>query len=362
MKLSPAGRQLVSGQPRAWASLLRRPVRKVHARRPGYRGSSSRLRRLDVLLEDGSQIRVVCKQTNLCEARFYGSLAARIPLDVPHAYYVEKNAQEPQSGTGSLCILEAVPPGRPVTAWSASDERLVLADLARLHAAFWCSAQLDTFPWLQRLEDDVQAQLDKAVRGLALLRQIGGWPGVLSLDTLNVMEALLADRERLLAPLAHLPPTLLHCDAWQPNWAISDDRRVLLDWQSVAAGPALWDVVYFLEISGEANGRLPLQETEAMGHYLDALERERAETASFRTTFLAALPAVSVINILSRWTAYALDYLRPIERWPLLGLWWTRLPLGMQARIAAWAAWTDAEYYGRTFTQFNERARAAYGV
>jgi hypothetical protein len=304
------------------------------------------------MFESGDRLAVLVKFTNSCEARVYRELAARLPIDVPRVYYTIE----------SLCILEVLPPGRPVTAWTEQDERLVLSDLARLHAHLWNSPELDGYPWLMRLQDELNIRLDKAERGVKLLREVGGWPGLITRRTLDVMGTLLADRARLLAPLADLPSTLIHCDAWQPNWVLLDDRRVLLDWQSAARGPAVWDVVYFLEMSGEAGGRLPLEESQALNVYLDALEAEREPSGELRRQFFAAVPAVSVINTLTRWPAYALDYLRPVERFPVLARVWKGLPRGLRRRIETSVAWTDLEYYRQVFARFEERAQTVYRV
>ena len=172
----------------------------------------------------------------------------------------------------------------------------------------------------------------------------------------------------MLAPLADLPATLIHCDAWQPNWVLLDDRRVLLDWQSAARGPAVWDVVYFLEMSGEAGGRLPLEESLALNVYLDALAEASHDTPQpfaderMRCEFLAVAPVVSVINTLTRWPAYALDYVWPVERFPVLARVWKGLPHGLRRRIETGIAWTDLEYYRQAFARFEECAQTVYRV
>jgi len=356
VQLSSFARQLLSGQTQAWANLLGRPVRQVAASRSRYKGSPSRLKRLDVWLESGERLAVLVKFTNGCEARVYRELSAHLPLDLPRAYYTE------EADTEGLCILEALPSGKPITAWDEQDERAVLNDLARMHAHFWRSLELANTPWLTCLQDELNVRFDQAARCLPILRQIGGWPGIVTPRTMDVMEALLTDRACLLATLADLPPTLIHCDTWQSNWLLLDDRRVLLDWQSAARGPAVWDVVYFLEMSGEVGGRLPLEESQALNSYLDALEAERGRDDVVRRTFLDVVPAVSVINTLARWPVYALDYVRLVERFPVLARVWTGLPRGLRHRIGTWVAWTDLEYYRQTFARFEERAREVYRV
>lgn len=356
MQLSAFARQLLSGQTQAWSNLLGRPVRRVVPLRPCYKGTTSRLKRLDVQLASGERLAVVVKFTNGCEARVYRELSAHLPLNLPRVYYTQ------ESGAEGLCILEALPPGKPITAWDERDERAVLNDLARMHAHFWRSPELENIPWLPCLQDELNVRFDKAARCLPILRQLGGWLNLVTSRTMDVMEALLADRARLLVPLADLPPTLIHCDTWQSNWVLLDDRRVLLDWQSAARGPAIWDVVYFLEMSGEVGGRLPLEESQALNSYLDALEAERGRDDGVRRAFLDLVPAVSVINTLARWPAFALDYVRPVERFPVLARVWTGLPRSLRCRIETWVAWTDLEYYRRTFARFEERAREVYGV
>lgn len=351
IKLSPLGRELVTGRARAWTGLLGQPVSQVTRKRLGFRGASSRLRGLTVHLENGQTLPILVKFTTRSEARFYRSLACQVSIDLPHLYYAE------EAGPAGVCLLQVLPPGKAVADWSEQDERRVLACLARIHAAWWQSPDLPALG-LPSLSDELNARLDKAARGLALLRRMGGWPGVITLDILDVMEALVAERARLLAPLAGLPPTLIHGDAWQPNWILAADRCVLLDWQSTLIGPAVWDLVYFLEMSGESGGRLLLDDDQAIQVYLDALQVD----AGRRAQFLAAVPAVSVLNTLARWPVYAVDRMTSIEQMPALACLWTNLPRSIQNWVGRSVAWTDLSYYQRAMARFMERARQVYGI
>jgi aminoglycoside/choline kinase family phosphotransferase len=350
---SPIGVQLLSGSSAAWSRVLGRAIRRVHIQSQGYKGSaSSLLRRMTIEGDFGSALHVVVKLTARQEAQVYQKLAEWLPIDVPHAYCAEV------SGDDGLCVLEdLMTPGRDCEL-TLVDEQKILSDLARLHAAFWQLAAYDDYAWLPWWRDEVNAGLDKAERGLALMQRIGGWPGVMGRETMAVMERLLSGRARLLAPLEKLPPTLIHGDAWLPNWVLLDNRRCLLDWQSAARGPAVWDAVYFLEMSGEAGRRLPMSEDEALAFYFDRLR----DNGQFEDGAALAARAASVVITLSRWPAYAADYLHPVERYPALAGAWKRLPARLKDTVAQRVAWTSPDYYQETFARFEKNARDVYGI
>ncbi len=257
----------------------------------------------------------------------------------------------------SLCIYAGLPAGKPSPEWSFADELGALSDLAKLHAAFW-EMPVSSSGWLKPVQATIHADLKAARRGVRLLRQIGGWHGIITEDRLNLMDALLADPSKLLAALDKLPVTLLHGDPWQPNWIILGDRRVLLDWQTTCVGPAIWDVVYYLEMSGEGGGTLRIGKEEAVCAYLDALECElKRPLEGFREDFRAAFEPVSLLQTLIRWPLYACDYLFPLETYPFLAHFWLALPERLRGWLSNRAAWAELDYYRQTFGRFEAQAR-----
>lgn len=335
--------------------MLKRPVRAVRAR-PGWKPSIWATRWAITFIDSGRLV-ARCKRTNRVEAFVYSQLSGQIPLEIPRALFTEVN------GPDGLCILEELPGGKPLASWTRDDAEAVLCDLARLHAAFWPEARLAVPDELPELEVILAGQLDLAGRGIGLLKILGGWPGVISPEMLECMQKLLADRERLLAPLRGLPKTLLHGDAWQPNWLLSGDHRYLLDWEDASRGPVLWDVMYFLEMSGEAGGCLPVSQEEAVQVYLDALEAALGRSLGEQKQVIKeSAPALTVLQVLTRWPVYACDYLKGLEKFPWLAGLWRVLPVKARLYLSGRMAWAGSGYYQEVFERFRRRSMEVYGV
>jgi hypothetical protein len=161
----------------------------------------------------------------------------------------------------------------------------VVGDLADLHAAFWGGSlesdgleafhhfignKDDRYTWeaLRREEavyfDEgpgaiisdhalqqagrLAPRLLQAANGLVVLRDLGGWPGVLGETHLSAVADLLDDPVPMLRPLLELPATLLHGAPHPYHWRLSlfGDRR-LIDWRETVLGPGVLDLICFLE-------------------------------------------------------------------------------------------------------------------
>lgn len=340
--------QLLQGDAWTWEILLSRPVHRVSLDRTKLRGTNSHLRRVRIRIEGDETLTLLVKRTNRREVEFYRRWARGLPLALPEVHYAEI------VGEMGWCILEMLPPAKPLKHWSPQDEMDVLGDLARLHAAFWGRPPRG----LPRLYDDINRRLDDATRGIRLLRQIGGWPGVLEEDTFQRAEALLEERSRLLAPLLALPDTLVHGDCWSPNWAVLKTRRVLFDWQAAASGAGVWDVVFFLEMSGGSGTPLPLAEAEAFETYLEALSTACPTAAGETKNLRSSFAAVAVLNTLASWIAYACDYLRWLENYPFVGHAWRAIPLAARQGLLDKLSWSGGEYYREVFASFNARLQS----
>lgn len=293
----------------AWTSLLRvqpewtaATVCRVKAV-PMQRGwSGAALLKFQVTLSSGEVLAFVGKHVKDGETRVLEMLSQRTPVDVPRVYFVQDG----------WCVMEAAPPGKLPVEWEPDDARAALRNLARLHTAFWDRAP----DWLDRLDVvGLNRRLDKAAHGLDLIERVGGWPGLIEPGLMRAMRRALDQRERFVTPLVHQPITLVHGDAWMPNWNIARERCVLLDWEDVVAGPAVWDVNYLIEIAAvyrAADGRWqvclpPIARDEAVTFYLDELERALGRKVD-RVAFMLALPAAFVVNTLTLWMGYAADY------------------------------------------------------
>ncbi|MGI9013434.1 MAG: phosphotransferase family protein [Phycisphaerales bacterium] len=169
--------------------------------------------------------------------------------------------------------------GDVLTACTESEADEVCGVMVRAHKAWLESSRLAAFSWLPRWGSGTEGAGDPHARRIArLVRRIDPFlhnfehwcmPGLA-----DVIRAL---PERLPEDLTHtaaLPPTLIHGDLHPENliFATGNDsahRVVVIDWQSVSAGPPVYDAARFLADAapGERSGSVIAL---VLAHYKDA--------------------------------------------------------------------------------------------
>jgi aminoglycoside phosphotransferase (APT) family kinase protein len=100
-----------------------------------------------------------------------------------------------------------------------------------------------------------------------------GWQAFESLAPAawTIVERVFDRPERFAERLREFTPTLVHGDAKFANFAILEDRVVLLDWSTTTAGPGALDLAWFLCINA---AKLPLSKADTIELY--RREREKA--------------------------------------------------------------------------------------
>lgn len=322
------------------------------------RANRGRLTRYLLSLEDHSDsIPFVGKKTNATEARFYRDVAPSVRRLVPHCWLYHL------AHDWSWIVLDDVPDDRPPSAWTGEDVETVVALLASFHGTYWNQQeQLDKFDWLtpflsrypggipedgfltvweawDRLPGHNSALSPHGLRhagrlaptfiraavGLETLRRLGGWPGIIERPHLDAIATLLDDPLPMLQPLRELPATLLHGNPVPRHWNLTlFDDYLLLDWANVTVGPAIYDLVHFLEGVEQlrtgrqmrANGAdWPLSEETMLDSYLLRLHRGLAH-CDVRAIRLA-LPAARCLYLLAVWLPRLGDWFQPFVGSPL---------------------------------------------
>lgn len=316
-------------------------------------------RYLLTLEEHSDPIPFIGKKTNAAEARFYRDIAPTIPRLVPRCWLRHI------SHDWSWVVLADVPNHRPETRWTADDAEKVIAMLASFHGAFWQDDEqlgqhdsldrpLDRrahFPddghlavwraW-DRLPGHGSVLSNHALRsanrlaptfirasvGLEVLRRLGGWPGIIESRHLDALADLLDDPVPILQPLRELPETLLHGDPSPGHWHLTlfGDRR-LLDWSNVSIGPAVCDLVAFLEAVERlrppsegadectAAGCWPISEETMVDSYL--LRMHVGLSGFDARAVRQAIPAARCLHLITTWLPRFADWFHPFVGSPL---------------------------------------------
>lgn len=284
--------QLRRRDPVAWTTLLNNQpgLEKVVATAvtsrplPYYpsqnQGISTKRTRYYVTLADHSDpITFIGKRTNATETHFFQTFAETFPTLLPHYYFVAIG-----DDTGWL-ITEDVPNHYPPHKWGHNDIEDIIGNLATLHTVHWNKTDsLAKYSWLphfvgrdqktfswEELKKTKSVYFDEgpaavlsehaihtvgrlaptfleAANGLIVMRDLGGWPGVLGESHLQAAADLLDDPVPVIQPLLDLPQTLLHGAPHPYQWCLTlFEQQRLLNWEKAMIGPGVLDLVGFLE-------------------------------------------------------------------------------------------------------------------
>ncbi len=303
---------------------------------------SRRVARYLVSLANSSDpIPFIGKKTGREEALFYRDLALLVPSIAPRCWFAYAQEEE------GWVILDDVPSHVADERWTPLDVDNVIGDMVQLHAAFWDQEDMILhYPWLpnfigrdhenytwKRLRQEKAVYFEQgpaallsdhalqhlghlapkfldAANGLAVLRALGGWPGVIGESHMTAIADLLDDPLPMLDPLFRLPQTLLHGDVNKHHWHLTlfDERR-LIDWHNISLGPGICDLISFQEqfellFSAEDgpliqfDGLAAATEETIVDSYLLAMKRELGAQFDARR-MRQSLPAARCLQIIT---------------------------------------------------------------
>ena len=333
-------------------------------------GSGARFERIALEL-DGAVHRTVLKVMAAdplwvgFEQRFCEELAAALPARVPRVYGTGSVAGQPDGWV----LLEEFPVPRRWTPARAFD---ALREIARVHAATLGRAP----EWLPRpFARDLAASFAHTLEGLARLEALQARePLVRDLATpraLALARALLAAPDAFRAAFAGSPECVVHRDFHPGNvWLPPSGPPILFDWESVCAGPPIFDATLLTQYLDVRQLRIPWRRAEVgfflpgvpvwselERAYLDALDEASGGAAPREAVASAANGAFAWEALLRLgWCASQLEEhafprtaLR-LRQWP-----WLRALGGLGDRAAMYAAWHAM------FADFEARAAAILG-
>lgn len=343
--------QLQRRDPNAWTALLRDHmeveelvVTAVSAKpiSPHTQSSRRMTRYILSLAGHSDPISFIGRYIDAVEAVFYSEFAPRLSELAPGCHFLH---QAESNGEG-WAVLDDVPNDISSEKWSISDVNAIIEKLAHLHALFFGKTDDLTNAGLGLLLDRTAYQWEslvaeqsvyfeegpaailsehalsqagqlaplflQAANGLVVMRDLGGWPGILGESHLTAVADLLDDPVPLLEPLRQLPFTLLHGDPNNRRWRVTvfDDQR-LTGWQTAAIGPGVCDLISFIEqfsllddAESAPNLRTrptwPVDEETMIDSYMLALSKRLGNRVNTRA-LRQAIPAARCLYVLTNW-------------------------------------------------------------
>jgi thiamine kinase-like enzyme len=204
------------------------------------------------------------------EVNFYRHLRSESPVKSPEVFHCEGGSADYvmllEDLTDRDCSFRDL-----ASKCSAEEARLVVATLARLHAAFWDSPRFDTdLSWVKRYETNRDHRMLELVRQVAVPIAFEKYGDVLPNEIRAVVPHLMEKYLRLEEQWARGPRSLLHGDAHLGNMYFQAGEAGLLDWQVCQLGQGMRDVGYFLINSLDEEIRAEHQDA-LIRHYLATL-------------------------------------------------------------------------------------------
>ena len=192
------------------------------------------------------------------EIRFYTRLAPKVELRTPHLYHGSSDART----ADAVLVLEDLSDfrrGEHVSGCSLERARLVVSQLARLHARWSRPQWRRKLSWLPDLSEDLEPEADAAflqkVFALCVERCGEKFPP----RALELAHRFAGSASRLRTMLATSPNTLVHGDLRLDNILFASKRSLagpaLIDWQLARRAPGVIDVAYFIGLNLDTTTR-----------------------------------------------------------------------------------------------------------
>jgi hypothetical protein len=183
--------------------------------------------------------------------------------------------------------------------WTSFDYRLVVRDMAQLHAKYWGRTDFLTYDWLWRPDREAlhlhMAGLAEVAEGVSGSWLEGTLPEMFGRGKLSLMRRVLSQYPRMVRPLNAPGLTLCHGDYWFHNVLLTRaGARVLIDWQGSRIWSGIWELAYFLNlllaVSPGVYREMPVPEESVVRWYVQGLEAAGVSIpeSDFNRAFLAA--------------------------------------------------------------------------
>jgi aminoglycoside/choline kinase family phosphotransferase len=243
------------------------------------------------------------------EAKFYVELAPRTAVRAPRLLGVELD-----DGIPSTVLLEDLSedyhPGDQFAELALPLLRQARHQLVLLQAPFWQNADTANLDWLhRRLGVPIPAIVERMQRSWSSARSTIG--SGLTSDERACVDRFVSRAGEWASGL-NGPCSLVHHDYRVDNMLFGQNEIVVLDWQTIGWGPAMFDVAYLLGTSLEPERRRAVERDEIARHVdelaqhgvdWDAAEAWQAYRQAAFAVLLMLVPPIASVKTNARMEA-----------------------------------------------------------
>lgn len=205
------------------------------------------------------------------EVRWYEHFAPYAQIRTPHCYYTQLD----EDISNFVLLMEDVAPaqqGNQLSGGTPDEVRLVIDELAHLHAFRWDDPELSKIDWLNygRGNRDFIRDFVPAIYADWRARYTGRID-----ETILDMGADLARRFSSYVQERETISSIVHGDCRLDNVLFNDPsgRAIVVDWQTIATGNPMADVAYLIGTSFAEPATRAACERDLVEHYLKALSQ-----------------------------------------------------------------------------------------
>lgn len=206
------------------------------------------------------------------ETRFYNELAEHTPVDKPDVLSAKSSFFK-----GSTLVLNDITeknaiPGSASDSLTAEQAKLIIEQLAMLHAKFWNKTHQPKYNWLAGPVRQLEDHLGTALAVPLMKRGLKKAGNIISQSLHAPAIDYSRHRRKAMRFLAQGPQTIIHHDSHPGNLFWQNQKPGLLDWQMVRIGEGISDIAYFLSTSLTPESRKN-NEHALITHYIEHLTR-----------------------------------------------------------------------------------------
>lgn len=229
LKIKPRDQDIVSGAARVLEVVNPSLARKFHAQQEILPFKNSHLREIKVL----SALEPAIADLS---PRFLGSLED----DQREVFVLIQEFLEPEQ------LISEV---EDLSAWTRARQQAVLKGIANLHAKYWNQKEsaLEKFPLALTPYEKLESRTsEQELWGEFLHEFLVKHSSNLQPELISFCREAMENYEGWMSHLGKSPSTLIHYDFNSRNIAFRGEQPVIFDWEFLAWGPALRDVIEFV--------------------------------------------------------------------------------------------------------------------
>ena len=185
------------------------------------------------------------------EIHFYDQFTNRLDVKIPRRYY---SGMDEQAELFAILLEDMAPAvaGNDFTGCTYDEAILIVNEIAKLHAQWWNSPELDTIPWLPTGEPNVDFAHVR-FKETVLPGVMNNFGHTFSPKVKSVVDAYCKNFSTVVNMISATPHTLTHSDYRLVNLLIGGNSPsqtiTVVDWQRVAKAKGLVDLAFFTVLS-----------------------------------------------------------------------------------------------------------------